>query len=184
LQLVVTRVEGVKDIRKEPAEPVVPGTPLTVWLGPSDKWFPLGLRLTSSANNRGVSISFQPQIKLQGFNEPRPYRRKDVPAMQQQAAAELDAATKGLEQAKRDRPSTNPIKGPIEKELIEKRKTLFTEQLTNLTVVIEQLAYIAQFMETTQGEAKVHFRISYLADDVPIDLLITEEKPPPPAGKK
>jgi serine/threonine-protein kinase len=184
LQLAVTRVEGVKDIRKEPAEPVAPGNALSVWMGPSDKWYPLGLRLTSSANNRGVTINFQPQIKLQGFNEPQTYRRKDIPVLQQRAAAELDAATKGLEQAKRDRPSTNPVKGPIEKELIEKRKTLFTEQLNNLTVVIEQLAYIAQFMEVTQGEAKVHFRISYMADDVPIDLLITEEQPPAPAGKK
>lgn len=184
LQLIVTRIEGVKDIRKEPAEPVAPGTALSVWLGPSDKWFPLGLRLTSSVNNRGASVSFQPQIKVQGFSEPRPYRRKEIPALQQQAATELEVATKGLEQAKRDRPSTNPIKGPIEKELIEKRKTLFTEQLNNVTVAIEQLAYIAQFMETTQGEAKIHFRISYLADDVPIDLLITEEAPPPPAGKK
>jgi len=184
LQLTVTRVEGVKDIRKEPSEPVAPGNALSVWLGPSDKWYPLGLRLTSSANNRGVTINFQPQIKLQGFNEPKTYRRNDIPVLQQRAAAELDAAAKGLEQAKRDRPSTNPVKGPIEKELIEKRKTLFTEQLTNLTVVIEQLAYIAQFMEVTQGEAKVHFRISYMADDVPIDLLITEEGPPAPAGKK
>jgi hypothetical protein len=38
-------------------------------------------------------------------------------------------------------------------------------------------------MEVTQGEAKIHFRISYLADDVPIDLLVTEENPPLPAGK-
>jgi serine/threonine protein kinase len=183
LQLILTRVEGVEEIRKEPSEPVAPGSALAVWMGPKGKPFPLGLRLTSNANNRGVTLSYQPQIKLQGFSEPRPFRRKDVPAMQQQAASELDAATKGLEQAKRDRPSSNPVKGAIEKELIEKRKTLFTEQMNNLTVVIEQLAYIAQFMEVTQGEAKIHFRISYLADDVPIDLLVTEENPPLPAGK-
>lgn len=184
LHLTVTRIEGIADFRKEPAEGVVPGNPLMVWVGPKDKPYPLGLRLTSSANNRGVSISFQPQIKLQGHPEPRPYRRKDIPLLQQQAAAEVDAATKGLEQAKRDRPSTNPVKGAIEKELIEQRKLLFTEKLTNLTTVIEQLAYIAQFMEATQGEAKLHFRIFYLADEVPIDLLVTETRPPPPPGKK
>jgi hypothetical protein len=176
----VTRVEGIKANKPEPKTANL-GEPITVWLGATDKSYPLALKLTTSANARGVEVKLQPQVKLEG-QEARLYRRKELLNLQPQIENELPFLAEKLEQAKRDRPSTDPLKGPLEKKQIDDRKAALTVQLAQRTTMRDQINYLIGFNDTYQGSA-IHFRVSYQAGDTKIDLLRTEEEPPPGKAK-
>jgi serine/threonine protein kinase len=168
--LEVTRAEGFKPVKQEPKEPVNPGTTILVWVGPKDKPPPLALKLTSTANLRGVTVNMQPQVKLEGVTDLKPYRRKEVLPLQPQAARDLEILRNQLEAAKRKRPST-----VADKAVLEGTKTNLTTQVDSRAILLDQLAFLADFTESTAGNARLHFRVYHQAsDNVQVDLLITE----------
>jgi eukaryotic-like serine/threonine-protein kinase len=172
----VTRVDGFQALKKEPTSLTVPvGETITVWTGTTEKMMPLALKLTTSSTARGMEVKLMPHAKLEG-QELRAYRRKEFSALQLQMENEMPLLVQQLEQAKRDRPSTNPVKGPIEKKQIDDRKAALAAELTRRTAVREQLEYLLGFTGTFQNTAQIHFRVYYQAGDTKIDLLRTEEE--------
>jgi hypothetical protein len=186
--LEVTRAEGFKPAKLEPKEPINPGTSaiILVWLGPKDKPPPLALKLTSTANARGVTVNMQPQVKLEGLGDLQPYRRKEIVNLQPRAAQQLQMDMAALTKAKNDRPSKDPVKAAMEKPLMEKLKTDLTAQVESRTTLLDQLAFLADFTESTAGNARLHFRVYHQASDkVQVDLLVTENgSEPEPEPKK
>jgi hypothetical protein len=178
----VTRTEGFQSFKKEPASGAVPvNETITLWTGTTEKLAPLALKLNTSSTSRNVEIKLLPYAKLEG-QELRAYRRKEFSQLQLQLENEMPLLGQQLDQAKRDRPSTNPAKAAIEKKQIDDRKTALTVELTKRTAMREQLEYLLGFTGTFTNTAQIHFRVYYLADDAKIDLMRTEEEAPP--GKK
>jgi hypothetical protein len=184
--LEVTRAEGFQPVKREPKEPVNPGTPILVWTGPKDKPPPLALKLTSTANARGVTVTMQPQVKLEGLGDLQPYRRKDIVNLQPRAAQQLQMDMAALTKAKNDRPSKDPVKAAIEKPLMEKLKVDLTAQVESRTTLLDQLAFLVDFTESAAGNARLHFRVYHQASEkVQVDLLVTENGgEPEPSPKK
>jgi hypothetical protein len=65
----------------------------------------------------------------------------------------------------------------------EQAITNFTNELNRRAKMLEQMAYVSEFMAKSEGAAKVHFRVYFEAEEAQIDLLNTDENPPP-AKKK
>jgi len=183
LQIEITSTEGFKRLKQEPKDAVSAGEQITVWTGPSDKSIPLGLKLATTANARGVEIKLQPQVKLEG-EEPRPYRRKEFLSLQQQAAEELPLLEAELKRAKDSRSSQqNPVRAMLEKKAREQRLTTLTADLLQRSTQLDQVKYLTDFNSSMAGGAKIHFRVFTNAGPVQIDLLRTEEEPPPDKPK-
>lgn len=178
----VTRTEEIARHRQEPKLPINVGETATIWTGEKEEQAPLGLSMATVANARDITVNLQPQVKLDPTAKPAIYKRKDVQAIHQQTVQELPYLREQLEQAKRDRPSTIPQKAAIEKPLIEKRKIDAAVQLEKKDALLNQLIFITQFGENFPGTAKVHFRVYLQLADNKIELLRTED-PPPPNGK-
>jgi hypothetical protein len=120
-------------------------------------------------------VNLQPQVKLEGLGDLQPYRRKEVLALQPRAAQQLQIDTAALTKAKNDRPSRDPVKAAIEKPLMEKLKTDLTAQVDSRATLLDQLAFLADFTESTAGAARLHFRVYHQASEkVQVDLLVTE----------
>jgi hypothetical protein len=179
----VTRVEEIRKYRQDPKLPVSIGDSLQIWAGEDEKSLPLGLNLVSSTTARGVEIKLQPQVKFESGQKSSLYRRKDIVAMQTQVAQELPLMQQQLEQAKRDRPSTNPAKAAIETQLINDRKAKLTVDLEKRDALLKQLTFITSFAENFQGAARIHFRVYCQAGPTQIDLLMTEEETPKAKAK-
>ena len=178
----VTRTEEIKRHRQEPKLPVNVGETVTIWTGDKEEQAPLGLSLSTVANARDITVNLQPQVKFDTTAKPAIFKRKEIQALHQQTVQELPYLREQLEQAKRDRPSTNPQKAAIEKPLIEKRKIDTAVQLEKKDALLNQLIFITQFGENFPGTAKVHFRVFLQLADNKIELLRTED-PRPLKGK-
>jgi serine/threonine protein kinase len=170
----VTRAEGFKVYRQEPKGPVSAGDQVQVATGSSDKSAPpLFLKLSTSATANAVEIKMQTSIKLEGGGEARPYRRKDLLALQQQKGQELSQMTDELTTVKRSNPQRDP-----EKKVKEATIARMSNELLTLNTTLDQLRYVVDFSGVTDGQAKLHFRVYCLAGDAKVDLLRTEDEMP------
>jgi hypothetical protein len=177
LQIEITSVEGSKHSKVE-QNAATAGEPLLVWMGPTEKSMPLGLKLTTSANARGVEIKLQPQVKL-GGEEPRLYRRKELLSLQQQTVDELPMLEDQLKKAKDSRSySKNQNLAKLEKMGREELLKRMSADLLQRTTQLNQLQFVTDFNSTMQGGLKIHFRVFTTAGSVQIDLLRTEDEPP------
>jgi serine/threonine protein kinase len=177
LFLQVTRTEGIKAYRQEPKGPVNVGETLTIATGATDKSTPLHLKLSTSANARAVDIKLMPQVKLEG-QEQRAYRRKDLLGLQPQVSQEIKLLETQIKQEKARRPTQE-----IEKLARDQKVAALTSEILVRANVEEQLRFLTSFADNFPGTALIHFRVYYQAGDHQIDLLRTEEAPPPAKAK-
>jgi serine/threonine protein kinase len=175
----VTRAEGFKVLRQEPKGPINAGESVQVGTGPSDK-SPAALffKLATSSTANIVEVRMQTSVKLEGVGEARPYRRKDLLNVQQQKGLELTQTTEDLASIKKSAPRTDP-----EKKVKEATITRLSNELVALNTVLDQLRYVVDFSGSTEGQAKIHFRVYCQAGDAKIELLRTEDEPPPAKSK-
>src|SRR5205814_8548960 len=96
--------------------------------------------------------------------------RKELVATQAQHQQELGQLRKEMRKAKDSRPRTD-----AEKEAREATITRLANEETALNTKLDQLRFVLDFAGTTEGAAKVHFRVHFLAGDAKIDLLKTED---------
>jgi eukaryotic-like serine/threonine-protein kinase len=175
----VTRTEGIKAHRQEPKGPVSVGETFTVGTGKDDKSVALFLKLTTSSTARTVDVKLQPQVKLEG-QELRNYRRKELLNLQPQIAQEIPVIEAELKKTKDKRPSL-----PAEKQLQETRVASLANELLNRSNALDQIVYLTSFADNFPGTALMHFRVYYQSQsgDTQIDLLRTEDEPPPARAK-
>jgi hypothetical protein len=107
-------------------------------------------------------------VKLEGWTEPRPYKRKDLISLQPAANQELARTTGELKKVKDSRPGTD-----AGRELRKMSMERLENELLSAATFGEQLKYILDFMTSTDGEAKIHFRVYSQLGDTKIDLLTT-----------
>ena len=165
----VTRTDGFKRLRQDPKGPISVGDTVIVGTGPAEKSIPLLLKLTTSSTANTIDVRLQPIVKLEGWSEGRPYRRKDLLALQQQSSQELTRLTAELRKSKDSRPRTDP-----EKEAKDATIKRLANELAAVNTVLDQLRFVIDFMGSTESDAKIHFRVYSHAGDTKIDLLKTE----------
>jgi serine/threonine protein kinase len=169
--LEVTRTEGFSRFRQDPKGPTNAGDMVTIGAGPSEKSIPLLLKLSTSSSAATIDVRAQAAVKVEGWTDSRPYRRKDLIAMQAQHQQELVKLRGELRKAKDSRPRAD-----AEKEAREATITRLANEETALNTALDQLRYILDFSGATEGAAKIHFRVYCLAGDAKIDLLRTEQE--------
>jgi hypothetical protein len=168
--LEVTRTEGFPKLRQEPKGPTNVGDTVTIATGPAEKSIPLFIKLSTSSAAGAVDVRSQVAVKVESAGETRPYRRKDLTAMQLQYQQELVRLRSELRKAKDSRPRVD-----AEKEAREATITRLANEETALNTTLDQLRFILEFAGTTEGAAKIHFRVYFLAGDAKIDLLKTDD---------
>jgi hypothetical protein len=169
---------GFKRIRTEPRTAVNVGEAIIVTSGSSDKSAPLLLKLATSGTAGTIDVKLQSSVKLDGSNDARAYRRKDIVNLQAQKSQELDQRTRELNTAKRSNPQREE-----EKEVKEATIARLSKELVTLNTVLDQLRYVLDFANATEGQAKISFRVYCLAGDTKIDLLKTGDDAPPEKAK-
>jgi hypothetical protein len=174
----VTRAEGFKVFRQEPKGLVNAGDPILLGTGPTEKSTPLQFKLNTSSTANAVEVRMQTSVKLQGGGEARPYRRRDLVAMQPQSVQELNRIKTELDTTKAKRPTLQ-----AEKDAQTAAVTRLAGDLASVNTLMDQLRYVVDFSGATEGQAKLHFRVYCLAGDAKIDLLRTEDEPPPQKAK-
>jgi len=173
----VTRAEGFKILRKDPKTPVNVGDPVVVGTGPTENSAPLQFKLSTSSTANSVDVRLQTSVKLPG-GEARPYRKRDLVAMQPQSVQKLNQIKSELDSTKAKRPSLQAEKD-AQKAAVER----LAGDLATINTLIDQLRYVVDFSGSTEGEARLHFRVYCVAGDAKIDLLRTEDEPPPEKKK-
>jgi serine/threonine-protein kinase len=166
----VTRTEGFPKLRQDPKGPTNVGDTLTIGTGPAEKSIPLFFKLNTSSAAAAIDVRSQVAVKVESSGEPRPYRRKDLMASQFQYQQELGRLRGELRKAKDSRPRAD-----AEKEAREAMITRLANEDTALNTTLDQLRFILDFAGTTEGAAKIHFRVYFLAGEAKIDLLKTED---------
>jgi hypothetical protein len=166
----VTNTEGFKKQRQDPKSATNAGELLTIGTGPTDKSIPLTFKLTTSSAAATIDVRSQVSVKIEGWNDSRPYRRKDLIAMQAQQQLDLNRLRGELRKAKDSRPQRDE-----EKEARDATIRRLAADETSLNNVLEQLRYVLDFAGNTEGAAKIHFRVYSVAGEAKIDLLKTEE---------
>jgi serine/threonine protein kinase len=175
IYLEVTRTDGFNRVKQEPKGAVNVSVPITIYTGPSDKSAPLIFKLNTSSTANAIDVKVQTTVKLEGAgDQPRPYRRKDLTAMQPLLAQELSQRKKEYDTTKAKRPTLQ-----ADKELQEAMVIRMANDLATVNIKMDQVRYIVDFSEATEGAAKVHFRAYHLAGNTKIDLLRTEEETAP-----
>jgi len=169
--LEVTKTEGFAKIRQDPKGPTNAGDLVTIGSGSSDKSVPLWLKLNTAAAAATIDVRVQAAVKVEGWTDPRPYRRKDLIAMQAQHQMELGRVRSELRKAKDSRPTRDE-----EKLAREATITRLAREETAHNTILDQLRYVLDFASVTEGAAKIHFRVYCVAGDAKIDLLRTDEE--------
>ncbi len=175
IYLEVTRTDGFNRVKQEPKGAVNVSDSVTVHTGPSDKSAPLIFKLNTSTTANAIDVKVQTTVKLEGAgDQPRPYRRKDLVSMQPLLAQDLTKRKNELDSTKAKRPTLQAEKD-AQQAMVER----LARELATVNIKMDQVRYIVDFSEATEGAAKVHFRAYHLAGDTKIDLLRTEEEPEP-----
>jgi serine/threonine protein kinase len=164
----VIGVEGFSKLRVDPKETVAAGDPMTIGTGPGDGSPCLWFRLQTSSTANVVDVRLQPTVKLRGWAEPRPYVRKDLLSLQPIANQEQARITAELKKTKDSRPGTEAGR-ELRKMSMERLET----ELLSAATFVDQLKFILDFMTSTDGEAKIHFRVYSQIGDTKIELLTT-----------
>jgi serine/threonine protein kinase len=176
--LEITKTDGFKRIRTEPKTPPNVGEPIVVATGSSEKSTPLQFNMTTSATATTIDVRVQPKVKLEGWNDARPYRRKDLVNLQQETGQPLSKLQGELRKVKDSRPPPGPQENA--KEATIERLSGDIERINRL---LAQLGYVLDFANTTEGQAKIHFRVYCVAGDTKIDLLKAGDDAPPAKAK-
>jgi hypothetical protein len=169
----VNRTEGFDRLRRDPKGPVSVGDSVVVGTGPDERSIPLLLKLTTSSTANTIDVRLQPTVKLEGWLEPRSYRRKELMALQQQSEQELPRLNAEMKKSKDSRPRTDPEKAA--KEATIRR---LANELAAVNTLIDQIRFVLDFMASAGSEGKIHFRVHCQAGDAKIDLLRTEVETP------
>jgi serine/threonine protein kinase len=164
----VIGVEGFSKLRQDPKEPVAVSDIITLGTGPGDGSPCLWFRLQTSSTASAIDVRLQPTVKLRGWAEPRPYLRKDLLSLQPVASQEIARLTNELQEAKKQSPRSEPAK-ELRRRTIERLEN----ELLSAATFGDQLKYILEFMTSTDGEAKIHFRVYSQLGDTKIDLVRT-----------
>lgn len=172
----VTKTEGFTRQRLEPKTPVNVGESVVVGTGPSDKSVPLLLKLNTSSNANTVDVRLQATVKVEGWLEPRVYRRKDLLAMQPDSMRMLTQVKNEYDTTKSKRPTLT-----AEKDAQKAAVDRLARELASVNTLLDQVRYVVDFSGMTEGVAKIHFRVYHIAGEAKIDLLRTED--PEDAGK-
>ncbi len=135
-------------------------------------------KLSTSSTANSVDVRLQTSVKLPGGGEARPYRKRDLVAMQPQSVQQMNHIKSELDTTKAKRPTLEAEKA-AQKAAVER----LAGDLASINTLIDQLRYVVDFAGSTEGEAKLHFRVYCLAGDAKIDLLRTEDEPPPEKAK-
>ncbi|HEY2413953.1 MAG TPA: protein kinase [Pirellulaceae bacterium] len=169
--LEVTRTEGFPKLRQEPKGPTNVGDTVSVGTGPAEKSIPLFFKLNTASAAAAIDVRSQAAVKVESSGDPRPYRRKDLTAAQLQYQQELARLRGELRKAKDSRPRAD-----AEKEAREATITRLANEETALNTTLDQLRFILEFAGATEGAAKIHFRVYFLAGDAKIELLKTDDE--------
>ncbi len=172
-----TRAEGFKVLRQEPKNPANVGDALFVHTG--EKTAPLILKLATSSTANAVEVRLQPTVRLEGWPEARPYRRKELVNLQQQQGQDLTILTKEHSTLKSKSIRLDSPEYKVKEATLER----MSKELVALNTVLDQLRFILDFSGATDIPPKIHFRVYCLAGDAKIDLLRTEDEPPPEKRK-
>ena len=110
-------------------------------------------------------------MKLEGWPEPRVYRRKDLLALELESMLLLTQTKNEYDTTKAKRPS-------LQSEKDAQRATVdrLARELTSLNTRIDQLHYVLEFSAKTEGTAKIHFRSYFLAGETKVELLRTDDE--------
>jgi serine/threonine protein kinase len=169
--LEVTRTEGFPKLRQDPKGPTTVGDTVTIGTGPAEKSIPLLFKLNTASAAAAIDVRSQFAVKVESSGDARPYRRKDLTAAQLQYQQELARLRSELRKAKDSRPRAD-----AEKEAREATITRLANEETALNTTLDQLRFILEFAGSTEGAAKIHFRIYFLAGDAKIELLKTDDE--------
>jgi serine/threonine-protein kinase len=144
----------------------------TIWTGSTDDAMPLGIRLSTTANVRGVEVKSSPLLKMANMQKPKPYQKQDINSIKSGLVRQRTSLTQQI----------NLLKG--DNDIVKKQKSAAGGRLEQLNAMVDQLDELTSTIDGLDGKAKIHFRVFYDAGDGPIDLLVTEETPPEDAGEK
>jgi hypothetical protein len=169
--LEVTRTEGFPKLRQDPKGATNVGDTVTIGTGPAEKSIPLFLKLNTASAAAAIDVRSQFAVKVESSGDARPYRRKDLTAAQLQYQQELGRLRSELRKAKDSRPRAD-----AEREAREATITRLANEETALNTTLDQLRFILEFAGSTEGAAKIHFRVYFLAGDAKIELLKTDDE--------
>jgi hypothetical protein len=169
--LEVTATEGFERQRLEPKTPINPGDSVVIAAGPAEKSLPLLLRLNTSSSASSLDVRLQASVKLEGWTEPRVYRRKDLLALKLESDLIYTQTKNEYDSIKAKRPSLQS-----EKDAQRAAVDRLARELTSLNTRIDQLNYVLEFSTKTEGAAKIHFRAYFLAGETKVDLLRTADE--------
>lgn len=174
----VTQTEGFENLKQDPKNPVNVGDPILIASGPAEKSIPLQFKLNTASTADAIEVKLQTSVKLEGRLDSMAYRRKELLALQPQLREQLTRITADRDSAKAKRPSQ-----PAEKEAQKATVDRLAREITSLNILLDQLRYVTDFSATTNGQAKIHFRVYFLCGDTKIDLLKTVQELPTEASR-